>query len=67
MCGIVGIVSKGAAPLSDAINSLKRLEYRGYDSFGFATNTGFVEKYTGEIENFESPDIWAKVICYWKI
>lgn len=36
MCGIVGIVGKkDAAPL--LIESLKRLEYRGYDSAGIAT------------------------------
>ena len=37
MCGIVGILSKDkeAAPL--LVESLKRLEYRGYDSAGIAT------------------------------
>jgi glucosamine--fructose-6-phosphate aminotransferase (isomerizing) len=36
MCGIVGIVGKGAAtPL--LVDGLKRLEYRGYDSSGVAT------------------------------
>ncbi len=36
MCGIVGIVGKGAAtPL--LVDGLKRLEYRGYDSAGVAT------------------------------
>ena len=36
MCGIVGIVGKGAAaPL--LLEGLKRLEYRGYDSAGIAT------------------------------
>ena len=35
MCGIVGILSKNeAAPL--LVDSLKRLEYRGYDSAGIA-------------------------------
>jgi len=38
MCGIIGIV--GAAPAADRlIESLKRLEYRGYDSAGVATLT----------------------------
>src|SRR6201992_1587512 len=36
MCGIVGVIgSRPAAPL--ILDSLKRLEYRGYDSAGVAT------------------------------
>ncbi|MBS7542639.1 glutamine--fructose-6-phosphate transaminase (isomerizing) [Ancylobacter oerskovii] len=36
MCGIIGIV--GTAPVADRlVDSLKRLEYRGYDSAGIAT------------------------------
>ena len=36
MCGIVGVIGKGeAAPL--ILESLRRLEYRGYDSAGIAT------------------------------
>ena len=43
MCGIVGIIGKeNVAPI--IIESLKRLEYRGYDSAGIATLVG------GEIE-----------------
>jgi len=63
MCGIVGMVSKGSVLLADAVNSLKRLEYRGYDSFGFATNSGVIGKYVGEIERFQAPEIAANVIC----
>ena len=36
MCGIVGIISSKEVS-SRIINSLKKLEYRGYDSEGFAT------------------------------
>ena len=36
MCGIVGIL--GRAPAAERlVDSLKRLEYRGYDSAGVAT------------------------------
>ncbi|HWU80860.1 MAG TPA: glutamine--fructose-6-phosphate aminotransferase, partial [Caulobacter sp.] len=39
MCGIIGIVGKG--PVADRlIESLKRLEYRGYDSAGVAGIVG---------------------------
>ena len=36
MCGIVGILGKGAAA-PRIVEALKRLEYRGYDSAGVAT------------------------------
>ena len=36
MCGIIGIVSNKSVT-SNIINSLKKLEYRGYDSSGIAT------------------------------
>jgi glucosamine--fructose-6-phosphate aminotransferase (isomerizing) len=35
MCGIVGIVAKEEFPSRLLLERLKRLEYRGYDSFGF--------------------------------
>jgi glucosamine--fructose-6-phosphate aminotransferase (isomerizing) len=39
MCGIVGILGRG--PVAEQlVDSLKRLEYRGYDSAGVATLTG---------------------------
>src|SRR5438093_10115679 len=39
MCGIVGILGK--APVAEElVDSLKRLEYRGYDSAGIATLEG---------------------------
>mgnify|MGYP001302977079 CR=1 FL=1 len=47
MCGIIGITSTKQVS-STIINSLKKLEYRGYDSAGIATlNDGFInEKFT---------------------
>ncbi|NVO67296.1 glutamine--fructose-6-phosphate transaminase (isomerizing) [Methanofollis tationis] len=50
MCGIVGYIGwKEAAPL--VIEGLKRLEYRGYDSFGVATENGDINiiKKSGKI------------------
>lgn len=39
MCGIVGILGRG--PVVDKlVASLRRLEYRGYDSAGLATLEG---------------------------
>lgn len=58
MCGIVGYIGDTvAAPV--IFESLKRLEYRGYDSYGFATlhnNEFFVKKDKGKISDasFES-------------
>lgn len=37
MCGIIGVVSSASESVFEkSFNSLKSLEYRGYDSFGFA-------------------------------
>ena len=44
MCGIVGITSNKQV-ISPIINSLRKLEYRGYDSAGIATlNQGFINE-----------------------
>ncbi len=55
MCGIVGIVGeKEAAPL--LLESLKRLEYRGYDSAGIATlENGHIDRRRtkGKLSNLE--------------
>lgn len=56
MCGIVGII--GNKPVSDRIiNSLHRLEYRGYDSAGVATIVNGnieVRRIVGKIRNLEN-------------
>jgi glucosamine--fructose-6-phosphate aminotransferase (isomerizing) len=55
MCGIIGITS--SKPVSSAIiNSLRKLEYRGYDSAGLATlSDGIINevKSEGRVENLE--------------
>ena len=44
MCGIVGILGKGAVA-DDLVDALRRLEYRGYDSAGIAVlNGGALER-----------------------
>src|SRR5882757_3913235 len=56
MCGIVGIL--GRAPVADQIvDSLKRLEYRGYDSAGVATLEGdrlARRRAEGKLKNLEA-------------
>ena len=62
MCGIVGYIGKKPAfPI--LLSGLKRLEYRGYDSFGFFVlnkNKPFLFKKVGKIsefeQNFPNPD-----------
>lgn len=49
MCGIVGVVSTEMVSSSEILRMLKRLDYRGYDSWGFATNRGDLVKEVGQI------------------
>ena len=50
MCGIVGIASSKEFSTKELLRALKRLEYRGYDSHGFVTDTGIIKKKIGEIK-----------------
>ena len=55
MCGIIGIASKRPVSMN-IIDSLKRLEYRGYDSAGLATlnnNQINEKKCSGRVEQLE--------------
>ena len=55
MCGIIGISSNRPVS-SNIINSLKKLEYRGYDSAGIATLSGDQineVKSEGRVDNLE--------------
>jgi glucosamine--fructose-6-phosphate aminotransferase (isomerizing) len=56
VCGIVGYIGRReAAPI--IVEGLKRLEYRGYDSFGVATISGGIEldKHQGRISDSSGP------------
>ena len=56
MCGIIGISSNKSVS-ANIINSLKKLEYRGYDSAGIATLSDgeiYEVKSEGRVDNLES-------------
>lgn len=60
MCGIVGYLNaqKNAFPV--LVDSLKKLEYRGYDSFGFATINDSklcVERQIGKVSSTRCKDL----------
>tara|TARA_B100001057_G_scaffold23481_1_gene21734 strand:+ start:850 stop:2670 length:1821 start_codon:yes stop_codon:yes gene_type:complete len=63
MCGIIGINSN--KPVSASIlNSLKKLEYRGYDSAGIATlSSGLINeiKSEGRVDNLEKNSLVQKM------
>ena len=63
MCGIIGINS--SKPVSATIlNSLKKLEYRGYDSAGIATlSSGLINevKSEGRVDNLEKNSLVQKM------
>lgn len=60
MCGILGILCNASSDvyLKDVLTNLKKLEYRGYDSWGYAVPNGtglIVEKKVGRVIVPESP------------
>ena len=66
MCGIIGMASKHEFGSNDIIKMLKRLEYRGYDSFGIVTDKGMMEKEVGEIKPVkENRCSMALAHCRW--
>lgn len=52
MCGIVGMIFRREFTTKELLAALKRLEYRGYDSVGYATVEGILQKDVGEIDTF---------------
>jgi glucosamine--fructose-6-phosphate aminotransferase (isomerizing) len=69
MCGIVGIVQRDTNKIGkNIIDSLKKLEYRGYDSVGIATidnNQVIVSKEEGKIteviDKIQLDDLHGKI------
>ena len=63
MCGIFGYVGKRDNGLELVVKGLQKLEYRGYDSWGVATELGgelFVEKKVGKISEAKLEDFTDK-------
>ena len=57
MCGIIGILGKEGSAADRAMEALKRLEYRGYDSAGIATlNNGKLDRRraAGKLNNLQT-------------
>jgi len=64
MCGIIGINSNKEVS-SAILSSLRKLEYRGYDSAGIATlNSGYIQevKCEGRVDNLEKNIIKNKLL-----
>ena len=64
MCGIIGINSNKEVT-STILNSLRKLEYRGYDSAGIATlNSGYIQEVKCEVrvDNLEKNIIKNKLL-----
>lgn len=62
VCGIIGLAAKNFSS-DEALGMLRRLEYRGYDSFGIVTDSGLFEKEIGEIRPVRS-NTCSLAICH---
>lgn len=63
MCGIFGYIGPKMKPTEIVIEGLKKLEYRGYDSWGIAIKTKdtiIIHKQTGKIGEY-SAEKWKKI------
>ena len=63
MCGIVGIVSEEPFTSLEPLSRLKRLEYRGYDSWGYWNGRRLTRK-VGKIEVFDDHEPVKTAICH---
>lgn len=64
MCGIIGYWSSENQAQDNILDSLKRLEYRGYDSFGFAilsdSKNISIEKQIGKVSSAKCDKVLGK-------
>jgi len=63
MCGIFGYIGPRNNALQLVVEGLKKLEYRGYDSWGVATEFEgklFIEKHTGKISGVDAGQFKSK-------
>lgn len=63
MCGIFGYIGPRKNSLEIVIGGLEKLEYRGYDSWGVATDIGgelLIEKKVGKISRANTDEVKAK-------
>lgn len=63
MCGIIGINTAGKISVVDAVRRLRRLEYRGYDSFGYYDGNNIYRK-VGNIIVPHTKDKSDKIILH---
>ncbi|MBT3721647.1 glutamine--fructose-6-phosphate transaminase (isomerizing) [archaeon] len=63
MCGIIGINSNEEFYIKDAVKRLKRLEYRGYDSFGYYDGTILFNQ-VGHIKIPNTDDKSSRIILH---
>lgn len=65
MCGIAGIVSSGADISGALVNSIKSLEYRGYDSCGVAIINGSsapeIRKNIGDVDHVRDRENFSEL------
>jgi glucosamine--fructose-6-phosphate aminotransferase (isomerizing) len=64
MCGIFGYIGRRTDAAAIILEGLKRLDYRGYDSWGIAVcddaNTLFIEKQAGKISDLQDVSLFPK-------
>lgn len=63
MCGIIGINSIENFKVTDAVKVLKRLEYRGYDSFGYYDGKTLLNQ-VGHIKIPQTSDVTDRIILH---
>lgn len=64
MCGIYG--QFGSFRINDALNFLKKLEYRGYDSYGIGYDNNLIYKRVGRIKALDEEEnkLITRAICH---